>query len=125
MIGHWDERYAKTEGAYGRKPVPFWVQELSRCKGHSVLLPCEGEGRNALWAAQQGWEVHAVDSSAVGMATCDRWCKAAGVEDLVQTYIEDALTFDGNPRAMMWSASFTRTCHPPCVVRFINKQPPG
>jgi hypothetical protein len=97
MNGHWDERYAKTEGAYGRKPTPFWVQELSRCKGHSVLLPCEGEGRNALWAAQQGWKVHAVDSSAVGMATCDRWCKAAGVEDHVQTHIEDALTFEGDP----------------------------
>ena len=95
MNGHWDERYAKTEGAYGRKPIPFWAQELSRCKGRSVLLPCEGEGRNALWAAQQGWEVHAVDFSAVGMATCRRWCKAAGVEDHVRTHVEDALTFQG------------------------------
>ena len=96
MKGHWDERYAKTEGAYGTKPIPFWVQELSLCKGHNVLLPCEGEGRNALWAAQQGWKVHAVDSSVVGMATCDRWCKAAGVEDHVQTHVEDALTFQGD-----------------------------
>ena len=90
MKAHWDERYTATEGAYGKLPNPFWAQELVKCKGRSALLPCEGEGRNALWAAQQGWSVDAFDSSQVGMNTCARWCRTAGVENLVKTHVADA-----------------------------------
>ena len=95
MKGHWDIRYSETEGVYGKLPSPFWVQELSKCSGHLALLPCEGEGRNAVLAAQKGWNVDAVDSSAVGMATCARWSKEAGVGELVKTYVADALDFEG------------------------------
>lgn len=93
MKAHWDTRYTATEGAYGRLPNPFWAEELVRCRGKNALLPCEGEGRNALWAAKQGWSVDAFDSSSVGMATCERWCKAAGVEKLVKTHVADAFEF--------------------------------
>lgn len=93
MKGHWDKRYSSTEGAYGRLPNPFWAKELAKCRGKNALLPCEGEGRNAVWAAKQGWSVDAFDSSTVGMATCARWSKAAGVDKLVKTHVADAFEF--------------------------------
>ena len=97
MQGSWDKRYTEMEGVYGREPSPFWVQELQQCSGSTILLPCEGEGRNALWAAQEGWNVDAFDSSEVGMATCKKWCKAAGVAHRVSTHTADALSFQGTP----------------------------
>lgn len=61
----WDERYSTTEFAYGTVPNQFlkaWLQHLSPGK---ILLPGEGEGRNAVYAAELGWNVHAYDSSKV------------------------------------------------------------
>lgn len=61
----WDNRYSKPDFIYGLQPNEFLKQELLKLQPGSVLLPGEGEGRNALWAAQQGWEVTALDSSSV------------------------------------------------------------
>jgi cyclopropane fatty-acyl-phospholipid synthase-like methyltransferase len=93
MHRFWDERYAE-EGVYGREPGPFWVEQLALCKGNRVLLPCEGEGRNAVWAAQHGWKVDAFDGSRVAVETCKRWASAAGVE--VQAFHSDAFEFTGH-----------------------------
>ena len=95
MLSMWDERYRQTEGVYGREANPFWAAELANCKGQSLLLPCEGEGRNAVWAAQQGWNVHAFDSSGVGVETMKKWSHEAGV--VVQAEQADAFEFKGNP----------------------------
>lgn len=62
----WNERYAGDEFVYGREPNRFFEQEMKRLKPGKLLLPCEGEGRNAVWAARHGWEVSAFDQSSVG-----------------------------------------------------------
>lgn len=63
----WDERYNTEEYAYGTKPNEF-LETHFRCipKGR-VLSLAEGEGRNAVFLAQQGYSVTAVDSSLVGL----------------------------------------------------------
>ncbi len=92
MHRFWDERY-EEEGVYGFEPTPFWAQQLAECPGTHVLLPCEGEGRNALWAAKTGWQVAAFDGSHVATATCLRWAHNAGVQ--VQATHADAFQFQG------------------------------
>jgi len=92
MHRFWDERYAE-EGVYGHEPNPFWADQLSRCTGTHVLLPCEGEGRNAVWAAKEGWNVEAFDGSGVATATCLRWAQQAGVQ--LQATHADAFQFEG------------------------------
>jgi 2-polyprenyl-3-methyl-5-hydroxy-6-metoxy-1,4-benzoquinol methylase len=96
MHRFWDERY-QEEGVYGKNPNPFWADQLSRlsptAEHNRVLLPCEGEGRNAVWAAAQGWDVDAFDGSSVAVATCQRWASEAGVE--VHAAQSDALAFEG------------------------------
>ena len=63
MSQFWDQRYNTEEYAYGRKANVFFSAQLASMSPGHILLPGEGEGRNAVFAAKQGWEVHAFDSS--------------------------------------------------------------
>lgn len=66
MSLHWDERYNRKEYVYGSTPNVFFENQLTDLNPGVILLPCEGEGRNALFAAQSNWNVVAFDSSEVG-----------------------------------------------------------
>ncbi len=59
----WDEKYSSIEFVYGTEPNIFFKDELYKLKTGNILLLGEGEGRNAVYAAAQGWEVDAVDFS--------------------------------------------------------------
>lgn len=63
----WDARYRSTELMWGIS-VNRWVeQELADLPpGRALDLAC-GEGRNALWLAARGWQVTALDFSAVAL----------------------------------------------------------
>jgi SAM-dependent methyltransferase len=62
----WEERYSQAEMVYGEAPNAFFAQSLARLAPGRLLLPLEGEGRNALHALQQGWRVEAFDFSQAG-----------------------------------------------------------
>ncbi len=59
----WNERYANKVYAYGENPNVFFSQQLALLKKGRLLLPAEGEGRNAVWAALHRWEIDAFDFS--------------------------------------------------------------
>lgn len=59
----WDTRYAENEIVYGHQPNRFFKDFIDTHKPGSILLPAEGEGRNAVYAASKGWEVDAFDFS--------------------------------------------------------------
>ncbi len=59
----WDKRYATESYVYGIDPNSFFKQELETLTPGKLLLPAEGEGRNAVFAAQLGWSVEAFDYS--------------------------------------------------------------
>ena len=68
----WDRRYADSEFLWSAEPNRFVVQELSGLPpGQGLDLAC-GEGRNAVWLAERGWRVTAVDFSPVGLAKARR-----------------------------------------------------
>ena len=60
----WNKRYSEPGFAYGILPNLFLKEylELLDKKGKALFLG-EGEGRNAVYAAKQGWQVDAVDYS--------------------------------------------------------------
>lgn len=60
----WNVRYAQEEYSYGEKPNEYLKNKLAECNPGSILFPGEGEGRNAVFAAKQGWNVIAFDPSA-------------------------------------------------------------
>lgn len=63
---NWDQRYASEEFVYGKLPNVFFKEQLDLISPGRLLLPAEGEGRNAVYAAGLGWEVWAFDQSRAG-----------------------------------------------------------
>lgn len=61
----WNQRYSENEWVYGRQPNEFFKRFIDNHKAGTLLLPAEGEGRNALYAASKGWQVDAFDFSDV------------------------------------------------------------
>jgi len=59
----WDERYSSYEYVYGIDPNEFFKQQIENILPGKLLLPGEGEGRNAVYAAKLGWLVDAFDQS--------------------------------------------------------------
>ncbi|ARU55609.1 methyltransferase type 11 [Oleiphilus messinensis] len=75
----WDERYKSAEYAYGTEPNDF-LRAYAHClpKG-KVLSLAEGEGRNAVYLARLGYEITAVDASAVGLEKARKLADLHGV----------------------------------------------
>lgn len=63
MKDFWNERYAEPDFVYGTEPNRFFEEQLEHLDSGKLILPADGEGRNAVYAAQKGWEVTAVDYS--------------------------------------------------------------
>jgi len=63
MKEFWDARYDTDQFVYGTEPNRFLAEELVKLQPGRILLPGEGEGRNALFAASIGWSVDAMDQS--------------------------------------------------------------
>jgi 2-polyprenyl-3-methyl-5-hydroxy-6-metoxy-1,4-benzoquinol methylase len=59
----WNSRYDQTEYIYGIKPNEYLKSFLETHKPGNILLPADGEGRNAVFAAKLGWQVDAFDYS--------------------------------------------------------------
>lgn len=76
----WNDRYSNEEFAYGTVPNNYLKEQLEKLKIGSILLPAEGEGRNAIFAAQLGWKVSAFDISAEGKNKALKLAKANIVE---------------------------------------------
>jgi ubiquinone/menaquinone biosynthesis C-methylase UbiE len=62
----WNGRYGNGEYAYGKTPNLFFKEQLEQLPAGNILLPAEGEGRNAVYAASKGWNVTAFDISEKG-----------------------------------------------------------
>lgn len=62
----WNDRYSNEEFAYGTSPNNYLKEQIEKLQPGKILFPAEGEGRNAVFAAQNGWTVAAFDISAEG-----------------------------------------------------------
>ena len=61
----WDERYAAAELVWSATPNAVVARETADLPPGRALDLASGEGRNAIWLAERGWRVTAVDFSAV------------------------------------------------------------
>ena len=76
----WDERYRADGYAYGTAPNDFLVEVVDRLPPAArVISLAEGEGRNAVFLAERGHRVVAIDSSAVGLRKATALAQARGV----------------------------------------------
>jgi SAM-dependent methyltransferase len=88
----WDDRYRGNELVWGAGPNQF-VREIVEplTPGRAVDLAC-GEGRNAIWLAEQGWSVTAADFSAVGLEVGRRIAEQRAV--VVDWIVADATAWE-------------------------------
>ena len=93
MENLWDQRYASDNYIYGTRPNDWFVEKLRIMKVGKLLLPAEGEGRNAVWAAEQGWNVTAYDQSYEGRTKALRLAADRGVD--INYLIKDLRCFRG------------------------------
>lgn len=80
----WNKRYSENESVYGIEPNLFFKSFIDRHKPGSILLPAEGEGRNAVYAASKGWVVDAFDFSETAK---EKALERAAIKKLKITYI--------------------------------------
>jgi SAM-dependent methyltransferase len=74
----WDRRYRAKELLWSAEPCRSFVGEVEGLvPGRALDLAC-GEGRNAVWLAERGWRVTAVDFSPVALAKARRLAAARG-----------------------------------------------
>lgn len=112
----WDERYDRPDYVYGTEPNDFLHQSLEAIPnrpGAKVLCLAEGEGRNAVFLAQNGCEVTAVDLSAVGLEKARALALQNGVS--IETEVANLAEYDlGESK---WDAVISIWCHVPAQLR--------
>jgi hypothetical protein len=59
----WEARYRNREYVYGTVPNRYFRDKIQRIPPGKMLMVCEGEGRNAVYASLKGWQVVAMDYS--------------------------------------------------------------
>lgn len=103
----WDERYRTEEYLYGTAPNKFLVSAAMEIPPGKVLCLAEGEGRNAVFLAGLGYEVTAVDQSAVGLEKAARLAARRQVQ--VETVVADLGHFPIEPES--WDGIVSIFCH--------------
>lgn len=80
MTEMWNKRFALEEYVYGKEPNVFFKEQLLRHPSGKILLPAEGEGRNAVFAAKMGWNVDAFDTSIEAKKKAERLAQENNVQ---------------------------------------------
>jgi len=116
MSKFWDERYDRNDYVYGTEANDFLKQTILQIGLRSkakVLCLAEGEGRNAVFLAEKGAEVTAVDYSAVALQKAKRLSaqKNVHVETLKLDLIDEQLPDYGYDVIIMIF------CHLPYLAR--------
>jgi SAM-dependent methyltransferase len=91
----WDERYRTSELIWKAAPNQ-WVRQYTQDLSPGTALDlASGEGRNAIWLADRGWQVTAVDFSAVAMEKAKELASQHGnrTADRIEWAVEDVLSY--------------------------------
>ena len=88
----WNLKYEGTTYIYGKEPTAFLNEKLSLLKKGKALVLAMGEGRNAVYLAENGFDVTGVDISAVGIEKCERLAEERGVA--VNSVVADLTDYD-------------------------------
>lgn len=119
MKNIWNERYSENEYVYGEEPNLFFAEQLNKQKPGKIILPCEGEGRNAVHAASQGWTVNAFDSSEAGKIKALQLADKNGVHIIYD--VDDAVTIS-YPENSVDAAAFIYAHFPPGIRKQIHQK---
>ncbi len=114
MQNKWDDRYSESGFAYGTEPNAFLAASLQHLPPTgTILCLADGEGRNSVFLAQQGYTVTAVDSSSVGLQKATILATERGVT--ITTCVADLTDYQLPENS--YDAIVSIFCHLPPPVR--------
>ncbi len=88
----WEQRYGADEYFYGVEPNDFLRASLHQIPKGKVLCLADGEGRNSVFIAEEGYEVSSVDLAEAGIAKTKSLAVSRGV--VVDAQVGDLALFD-------------------------------
>ena len=110
----WNERYSGAEYVFGTEPNDFLRDEFRKiASGGRVLCLAEGEGRNAVFLAEQGYQVTAMDMSEVGLNKALQLAQDRGIDITVQ--VADLADYEFGEA--QWDGIVSIWAHLPNAVR--------
>lgn len=115
----WDERYQVGDYVYGTSANDFLRSHVDHLPMGRILCLAEGEGRNAVFLAEQGFAVTAVDMSSVGLAKAQRLAAQRGVK--IDTLVSDLADYHIEPGT--WDGIVSIFAHlPPRARQHIHRE---
>ena len=109
----WDERYQGDDYVYGTSANDFLQSHVDQLPMGRILCLAEGEGRNAVFLAERGFDVTAVDQSSVGLTKAHKLAAERGVN--IATIVADLADFHIEPEA--WDGIVSIFAHMPAQAR--------
>lgn len=114
----WNDRYAENGFAYGTDANTFLMDNQTQLPKGRILCLAEGEGRNAIFLAEKGYDVVAVDSSSVGLEKAQQLAADRGVK--IETIVADLADFTIEQDS--WDGIVSIFCHIPPDIRLALHQ---
>jgi len=109
----WDERYSDEEYAYGKDANDFLVENTHQLKKATVLCLADGEGRNSVFLAEQGYDATSVDASAEGIKKAIKLAQERNVN--IQAIVADLNHYSIEENS--WDSIVSIFCHLPPDLR--------
>jgi cyclopropane fatty-acyl-phospholipid synthase-like methyltransferase len=97
-LGQYDQEYANSDCFWGSSPAKYVLRLLEHIKVGRVLDLGAGEGKNAIFLAERGFEVSAVDCSAYGFRNFQRRMSTLHKEVQSRIKIEQANVLEYRPQ---------------------------
>lgn len=114
MREFWNQKFADAAYKYGEQPNVFLAEQARQIRpGGQILVPGDGEGRNGVWLARQGFQVTSVDCSDVGLDKARALAERQGVQ--ITTRLADLTEW--SPEAESVDAVVLIYLHLPSSVR--------
>src|SRR5690625_477786 len=103
---YWEGQYSGQSRRWSGAVNPTTAAVVSTLPtGHVLELGC-GEGGDAVWLAEQGWRVTAVDISPTAVARGSQAADERGVGDRINWVVDDLATWRTEDRFDLVTASF-------------------
>lgn len=115
----WNQRYSEENFVYGVAPNRFFAEQLQELTIGKLLLPAEGEGRNAVFAAKLGWQVTAFDFSS---AAKEKALKLAELNNTTIDYDVAELTAFNAPENSFNAIALIYVHMQPNIRQILHKQ---
>ena len=108
----WDDRYRSAGAIWSGDPNPQLVAEVAGLAPGSALDVGCGEGADAVWLAERGWQVTAVDISGVALERARKAGADAGLTELIEWRHDDIATWTPDRSYELVSAQFLQLAPP-------------